>query len=353
MLKQFFPLALIFPLIIGPMKTSSFLDIPNGGKIQFDFSSQEDLNLFQYYQSRSGIKPFNNGDRLYTWNMAEQKIILNDYQFTTIYASVKLGQITKGTWMQSGFYVQANNVTNLQDGLSGYNVNIEKDKDRDYYFLRLHFFDDGKWKGIIKEIVFHNEYDEIELSMSVKDGLLKTCVNNNTNYSFTYNIGTKPGYFGLRSYYSPMYFRDLTIIAPDFNKDYTELEKLLHQIETLDYNVYTVKSITPLINYYQEIIDNDYRNDNQINIDRHVQKINKLLSRLVKKISFEELQKLIEDFSSIENNNTYTKNSWKSFVYCLEKCQELTSDSSEDEISYWGNMLISRKNELIKYGDKV
>lgn len=221
MFKRLFPLALTFQALFIPFKSISFLDIPDGGKIKFDFSSPETLSMFSFYQPTQGIKPFNIDDKLYTWNLTEQKIILNDYQFQDIYASVKIGQITQGTWLQSGFYVQAKNITNSQDGIDGYNINIEKDADRDYYFLRLHRFDNGKWDGIIKEKIFYNENDEIELSLSIKNGILKTFVNNDVNYSLSYEIGNDTGKLGLRSYFSPMYFKDLTIVSSLFNKDLT------------------------------------------------------------------------------------------------------------------------------------
>jgi hypothetical protein len=333
---------------ISPLQASAI----QGGSVSYSFDSEGELNDFDLY-SELARKPAVMDGSLYAWVMCEQKAVLKNYNLSSVILDTHIKTINPSGKIDCGLYLGGSGFTNNKDGATAWNVNVEHDVNKNVFALKLHRFSQGVWIGAAVErdnIPYRN--NEVHLQVTVDSGVVAAYVNDNTTPTFSYYVGvaSSTGLVGLRSYYAPDYFEDLTITAPQFTRDMTAFNQEYEADQKLDPTRYTDPTFAAMADLLTEIASTDLSQENQIDINEWTSRLASARERLQERRTYEELQTLIASYAGITNDNDqYTANSYASFAFTLGEAKKLVSTSSSKDISYWYAMLKSRGDALIAY----
>lgn len=310
--------------------------------VAFDDGDEQYLRLYTEFDRAPWIMD----GKLYFWTLAEQKAIYKLRQYDDVDVSVDIGTINPAGKFNSGIYVHANDVWGDIDAVNGWAVMLERDADKTSYYLRLHRFADGEWKGCVEEVSgLKIPLNLVNLRVVVKSGMLYAFVDNQTTPVLSYEIGSEVGYVGLRNFYSPNYFDNLSIVGAGNEKDSTESDAIIDEAKGLDLDKLTSESKQQI----QDALNSAENADNQYRLEQAVENLRKALKNAVEKRSAEELNAVIEQAQQITDGSIYTQNSWNSFCAVLEigKTIDLTD---EEAVSYWTNRLELKIELLVEYG---
>ena len=319
----------------------------DGGKISIGFD-KSDEDILDFY-TEFDTYPYLMDSKLYAWTLAEQKVIYNQFRFSDVDVSIDVNTINKNGKFDCGIYVQGNNFTNRLDGCSAYCLNLEKAAGNNSFYLKLHQFYNFAYVGAKKSISgLKLPTQNLNLRAVVKDGVLYAFVNNERTPRFSYDIGISEGYVGIRSFYSPNYFDNLTIIGKGVPYYRSDLEVMLEKAQELDLSKYTSKTATVLeeaISIAQEALVSS----NQYEIDEAYAKLKKAYDEMQELRTMSQFQSVISEAKKyINDQNTYTKNSFDSLMIVLERCEKIDGED-EDEVSYWCCTLEDKIASLTPY----
>ena len=319
----------------------------DGGKISIGFD-EEDKDLFNYY-TEFDTYPFLMDSKCYAWTLAEQKIVYNQSLFSDVDVSVDTYTINKDGKFDCGIYVQGTNFSNVIDGCSAYCLNLEKGADKNTFYLKLHQFKNSTYAGAKKEIAnLKLPTEQLNLRAVVKNGTLYAFVNHESIPRFSYEIGISQGYVGLRSFYSPNYFDNFTVIGEGIPYYKNDIEVMIDKANKLDLSKYTLKTATNLslaINEARAALDSS----NQYDSEEALENLKDAYDDMQELRSFAQLQDAILEASKINNHSEkYTKNSYGALKIVLDICKKIV-DGNEDEISYWCCVLEEKISSLIEY----
>lgn len=325
----------------------------SGGRLTYDFDDG-DMSDFRLY-TEFGSMPYPMDGSLYFWVLAEQKALLKHRLYSDVEVNVDIMTINKSGKFDSGIYVQAKNPRSGMDEIEAWCVNLERDADSETYKLKLHRFYNA-WLGdkvVVSDLKL--PMNKVHLRVVVKGGWLYAFVDNRTEPTIKYEIGTEAGMVGLRNYYSPNYFDNLTVIGEGNEYDYSVLNKGIERARAIDIAELTESSgnvLQSALNAATAIIDADAT---QYEIDEVAVALNKALEGVEYKRAFAELGAAITEAVSIKNDNgkVYTRNSWSSLQEVIEICRGLTAEDDEDLVSYWTNRLEYRISALVPYLTEV
>ena len=325
-----------------------------GGKVFFDFSDETQLDNFRLLtQFNPEQKPRIVDERLVFWSLSEQKAVYTSAKFTNVDISVDIGTINHNGKFDAGIYVQLKDVfTNNLDGVSGWCVNLERGAGDATYYLKLHKFNYG-YDGCYVELEsLKLPMNLVNLRVVVKDGYLFAFVNHEETPRFFYYVGEHTGYVGLRSFYSPNRFDNLTIIGDANAIDLTYLNELVSKANTIDSAVLTSETANNLSVAIQKAQAVNVSTTNQYELDEIVNELELAIKSIVIKHDYNGLLAIIEQAEAFENpnGNVYTKHSWDALQLVLGRCKTLTDNSSENDISYWANRLLLKMQQLTPYG---
>ena len=322
-----------------------------GGRFEVDFEKWDDYGYFDLY-TEFGEKPWQMDGAMYAWTLAEQKIILRGKVFEDVEVSVDISTINEGGKFDSGVYIMASNIGNAMDALTGWNVNVEHGAGQSTMDLKLHRFENGKWKGIAVEILgIPYPGDTINLRVVVKSGMLYAFLNGEKTPTLTYEVGAGSGLVGLRNFYSPNYFDNFAVTGAANKVRTTELNEVKARATALLTEPLAATCLIEL----QEAITLADNAVSQREVDEALKVLNNAIERAVNTHTYSELMALIESACELENPNgeKYTGNSWNSFLVVKEICESLDEGSSEYDISYWYDRLQARIEGLIAYATEV
>ena len=320
-----------------------------GATLKIDFTS-EDINRFRLFSER-GFRPYTMDDSLFFNVMAEQKAILKDYTFEDVIIETEINTINPLGKIDTGIYFGCSNPTNTINGIDGYCLNIEHDVNEYQYDIKLHEFNNGEYVGCLKETNnFIYRDNKVKLSLVIEDNILIAYTDTYEDPVFTYEFDSLSGSIGLRSYYSPSYISYFNVTSPKIGEvSCEEINELKNEIISLDSSIYTENSYKALMDYFNQVKDLDLSVLNQLKIDSISGTLRELKEDLVEKHSFEELESLINECESSIKEEDYTKNSYVSYLYCLNIGKNLNSESSIDEISIAYQKIVTSKELLIAY----
>lgn len=322
-----------------------------GGRISYDFSDPDQLADFDLY-TEFGKDAEIVSERLLFWTLAEQKAIYRKQYFSDVQMEARFYTFNPKGKLDCGFYLQASNVSDKMDGLTGWCVNIEHGANESTYRLKLHRFENGRWMGdkvAVDDLRFKSDYS-IKLKVVVLSGILSAYTDDNPEPVFTYEIGKNQGSVGIRCFYAPNSVDDLSITAPDIDTDFTELNELVSKAEKVEEEKYTEESFASLTKALTAAKAVDENSAHQYEVDEACTALREALDGLTLRRSFEELTQLIARAKALESSqNKYTVNSYNSVVAVMTICQQLGEESSSQEISYWCNALQKRLDNLVEY----
>lgn len=320
----------------------------DGGKISIGFDEGDD-KYFTFY-TEFDVYPYLMDSKLYAWTLAEQKIIFNNYRFSDVDVSIDCNTINENGKFDCGLYIQGDDFANRIDGCkTAYCLNLEKNAGNNTFSLKLHKFGNNSYQGA-KKIVSNLKLPTANLNLRavVKEGTLYAFVNNEVTPRFSYEIGISDGLVGIRSFYSPNYFDNFTIIGEGLTYKRSELEVLIDKVNKLDLNKYTTKTRNALIaalNNANSVVSLD----NQYDIDLAFAQLNKAYEALAQLRSKEELEATLVEAKKYKNDNKiYTENSFNALQIVIEKASKIDLNN-EDDVSYWCVTLENKISSLTLY----
>lgn len=355
-MKRLFP-SLLLTFMLSLSNNAMVINANNlidGGSISFDFSNEEDMSHFDMYTSYY-TNPIIDGDELHSYIYSEHKVILKDVSLTNYLIEADFAPNIKDGHTDIGFYLKASNPGNPVDHITAWNLMVKHDPGLSTYQLRLYQYTNNYFNGtmaVVENIPYW--YDEwMHLSVLVKDGNLSAYIDNNYDKCMlTYYIGPGAGLVGIRAFRCPAKVRNLKITSSAFDIDLNELNASMVEAKKLKSKEYTSTSWSKLLEVLSSAMDLVDNPKNQIIVNKKLEELEKAKKELVKKKSYEELASLISESEAIKDEENYTKNSYQSLQFVISVAKELTSSSSEDDISSMYQLLENRKNELIRYGGK-
>ncbi len=309
--------------------------------ISFDAGDEKYFNFYTEF----GRSPWLQEGKLYVWNLAEQKAIYNVRKYDDVDVSVDISAISTLGRLDSGIYLHANNVNGNLNGATAWTVNLERNPDNNTGFLKIHRFNGGKYEGCPAMVSgLKLPMDTINLRVVVKSGMMYAFLNRETVPTLTYEIGQEEGYVGLRNYYAPNCFDNLSIVGEGNEKD-SSSSTVINETEKFDTDKLTAGS-EQAINDALQAAKNA---ENQYRLEEAIAALKKALNNAVLKRDAEELALAIDKAESITDGSVYTQNGWKSLCAVLEigKTVDLTD---EEAVSYWTNQLERKLALLVKYG---
>lgn len=318
-----------------------------GGRFTVDFEEKTDEEYFQLF-TEFDKKPWVMDGKMFTWSLAEQKMILKKYLYSDVDVSVTISTINKSGKIDAGIYVQASEANYRLDAITAWCVNVEHGASQKTFNLKLHRFEQATWKGAKVEIMGIPYYsDTVRLRVVVKSGMLYAFLNESKTPTFNYFIGEAEGQVGLRSFYAPNMFDDFSVTGSAHEPDKTLINELIAKAEEKLLNADAITEANEL-NFAMQ---NAKIATTQSQIDKAVKALQIALERAIAKRSLTELNSLIAEAEKITNENggVYTANSWNSFVAVKEICKKQNEESSEYDISYWYARLQAKISGLIAY----
>lgn len=321
----------------------------DGGRQYVTFDRDGDGNYFGLY-SQFGKKPWILDGKMTCWVHAEQKLIAKGGIYSEVDVSVDIGTLNDHGKFNAGIYVFASGVSDALDGIDAWNVQLERAADQNTYYLKLHRFERGKWKGTQKEVSgLVLPFNEVNLRVVVKSEYLYAFVNHEQTPRLIYRVGAGRGAVGLRCYYSPNTFDNFSVISQDIPIDFSAVDRAVEQAEALDLDTLTQNSRTAVEEMIAEANNLTETAVNQYRVDEFAQEFAELLDELIIKHTPSELETAIARARALNDAAAYTENSWSAMRSVLEYCEQLGDDASEDEISYWTYRLERRIEKLIAY----
>lgn len=324
-----------------------------GGSVLFEFNDVSEMESFSAF-TEYGNTPYILDGRLYTNVMAEQKLILNDYNFSNVIVETEVHAINPLGKIDAGIYFDASIVENKLDGIDAYCLNIEHDVDRLTYRLKLHSFKKSEYVGCLaesKDIKYVG--NSVSLKMVISDNVVTAYTDGKDDVKFTYELEGIDQKIGLRGYYSPSYFEYFKVTANAFEKDLTKFNDTVAKARAIDLSEYTASSSVELVQMLEELESVDVDTLNQLEVDALVKRLTKCMDNLVIKHTLSELNELVQSAQQyINEDEKYTVNSIESVKFCVNEASKITEDD-EDVVSYWYNMLTSRINALVRYAKYV
>lgn len=340
-------------LVMTAIVSSLLLSIPSvfaeesyevaGWRTTIEFNSGDEKHLQLYTEfDRS---PWLMDGKLYFWTLAEQKAIYKDCKYDDVDVSVDISTINESGKFDSGIYVHANNVGGKLDQVDGWNVNLERGADKTTYYLKLHRFENGRYYGCRVEVAgLKLPMNTVNLRVVVKSGVLSAFVDHGQTPVFSYTIGSEEGYVGLRNFYSPNYFDNLSIIGTGNSRDNSS-DVTIEDAKKIDSSKLTEQSKNTL----DAAIEAAENADNQYSLEKAVAELEKAMKDALVKRTAEDLAAAIKRAEDITDGSIYTENSWNSLQAVLDICR--TVDIADEEaVSYWTYRLELKILLLVEYG---
>ena len=320
----------------------------DGGKISIGFD-KEDEKYFTFY-TEFDVFPYIMDSKLYAWTLAEQKMIFSSYRFSDVDVSVDVNTINENGKFDCGLYIQGDDFANRIDGCStAYCLNLEKNAGQNTFNLKLHKFANNSYTGV-KCMASGLKLPTVDLNLRavVKNGTLYAFVNKEKTPRFSYEIGLADGLIGIRSFYSPNYFDNFTVIGEGLTYKRSELEVMIDKAKKVDLEKYTTTTRTKFSEALTKA-ESVVNGENQYEIDNALKTLENAYNSLQELRTKEQLSSKIEEGKKIKNDGQiYTENSFNALQIVLDIAQKVDLDD-EDEVSYRCTTLERKISSLTEY----
>lgn len=322
-----------------------------GGRVDIDFENESDLDRFDRYSEFEGGDPFVQDGALYTWALAEQKIIYKNAVFEEVRVDVDISTVLANGKIDSGIYIGASGAKNAMDGITAWQVNIEHAHAAATYWLKFHRFENDRWlrDEMVEIDTFRYTGNKIHLTVIVKSGMMYAFLNNSDTPAASKYLGVEArGMVGLRNYYAPCYFDNFTVIGQAIAVDYAEMNALKAAANS--------KLSEPIVQQCKDELTAAVAladaADTQEKADAAVAAIKAALGRVMTARTLDELAALIATADAVTNadGKVYTANSFASLTAVKTICSGLTAADGDYEIAYWYDRLDEKIKNLIAYG---
>lgn len=321
-----------------------------GGRVVYTFEDTSDLRAFGRY-SQLGYNMYVAEGKLWSYVFGEQKVVLKDKQFEDVDVSVDIETLNARGKFGSGIYVGASNPSDAADGITAWQVAVERDAGQPSYNVRLHYFQNGSYVSYYAAAYsIPVVRDVIHLRVVVKDNVIYAFTDGRREPLFSCDTsvwGGAAGMVGLRCYYSPNRFDNFSVTGELLPVDTAEMDALAEAAQAKLKENLAAESRSAL----EAALALAEAATTQTETDDAAAALSQAIGRAVTAHTAAELAALIERAAALRNPEEarYTANSWASLQKVLEIAQTKTA-AGERELSYWYERLDARVRNLIAYG---
>ena len=340
-------------LIIGYVLLLGCTVFAEGGNLTVDFSTYKTTyDNFDFYTEMSGQEFFVNEGYLCSLGRVENKAVLKtDTPLLNYVIEADFHKVNEIAALDAGFYIHASNASGQLDGITAYNINLEKPVKSNSLKIKIHNFE-GYYCGELTSVTLTVNTYPIRLKVEVNNENVKVYINDGKTSVIDYNLPHfTPGSVGFRAFRStPAKISNFKITSPSIPVNKMELNKAIAKAkEITDLSIYTSESANALSNALQ--VAETLNSLDQKEIDIATENLKNALKNMIIKYSFEELNEKILIAEEIINNGegVYTNNSYTSLKMVVTRAKKINNSSSETEISYFVELITETINNLIKY----
>ncbi len=327
--------------------------------VTFAFVSQDnaaaqtrsaDDGYYTFY-SEFGSAPFFERDGyLYSPGTAENKAIINESAgletFTIAADFYVVGQYNP---LNAGFYIYANDASGRIDGISAYNLQLERDAWGDAVMLRVHRFEQG-YRGMLTEVRLAYKGERVNMKAVVDRGNVKVYVYESIDPVLDYELPSyRPGSVGLRCFRgTSVKIGNVILDAKRLNVDTSALEALIEKAQAVTEERYTEKTYARLA----AAMENAARalTLGRFEVAAAETLLGSALDGLLEKHSLEELEELIARAEQIvAAENKYTKNTAASLESVVARAKRISSAEDIENIAYFYDLINVAESRLIAY----
>lgn len=350
-MKKIITLCLTALLCCGVCLSGSVV-LAEGGRKQVDFTSSSVLtDNFDLYTEMANNGFFVSDGYLYSTGRAECKAILKSpTNLSNFTMEAEFHQLNRLSPLDAGFYVFASSPNNNIDGISAYNVQLEKATKSDVLYVRIHHFNQG-YVGLVAGITMTVTEQSVKMQVVANNGNLKVYINDGEtpviDYDCTY---WKTGQVGFRAFRGSMAkINNFKLYSNDIAVDKTELNSLISQAQSVDRTKYTSQSLQEMDSALS--IAKNLSTTEQTYVDEAVKNLSTAIKDLVLIDSFDGLTKNISDAEAIiaSGEGKYTYNTFNALKQSVERAKLITSSSTETEISEASYSIKRAIDNLIAY----
>ena len=171
----------------------------------------------------------------------------------------------------------------------------------------------------------------------------------------TYDFGAPiTGYVGLRSFYSPNWFDNLSIIGEPLAHDTSELDRLREVAGRIDVSALTQVTADELTDALREAHEAKDEGT-QYEIDAATERLRAAIKGVTVRRTYAEFVAAVTAARAYTNPDgaVYTVNTWQSLQRVLDWCEQYNEQTDEQTISYWTARIEYKIACLMTYGGAV
>lgn len=350
MKKRFFAslaaACMLLPIVCAPTATAE-------GRLTVEFEENAFAQMFDVYTEAEGDRAaFTVDGFLISTGRSENKALLKSPAALSSFTVEADFYPIDGDVCQfsSGFYIYASNANNALDGITAYNVAIERDYAMPSAALRIHRFDQG-YKGVVAETSVALKRFPVGMKVVADNGRVRVYVYDDPVAVLdTVLPNYKAGRVGFRTFRGNAgKIGNFRLTADEIDADTTALYALIAEAEKIDaaeYTQATAVALTAALDAAKTAVGSN----SQAVIDNACRELEAAVDGLTKSYSYQDLQALIVDAEKeTAKTGVYTTNSIGSLRSVLARAKAVTETAAEDELSDMAQLLSDALDGLIRY----
>ena len=326
------------------------------GRLTPEFEESAFASMFDVYSETAGGTPvFTTDGFLMTDGLSENKILLKvPAELSTFAVEADFYPIDDDLCQfSSGFYIYASNASGTLDGITAYNVAIERDYGSSRAALRVHRFDRG-YKGVVTETSIELKRLPVNMTVAADNGRVKVYVYDDPVAAIdTVLPSYTPGRVGLRTFRGNAgKIGNFRVTADVIDPDRSALTELIKKAESLAREDYTASSYAAL----RAALDaaEAAKTAGQSDVDEAASALRAALDSLVGKYTYSGLAELIAKADAeLAKTGVYTTNTINSLAFVTARAKQTDETASEDVVSEMYVALDNALSDLTVYLKKI
>lgn len=309
-----------------------------GNDFATEFDSEDTLDSFDEFGSTGGGRMFSVEDGWLVSPVSGENKLLAGLSLKAPYVlEVRLAPYVKGGHMNGGVYVLATDAGKVQDMITAYNIQVEREVGASTYRLSVFKFN-GAYLGSETYVNLNMPQDEIiSLHILIKDGFCSVFVNGSRNAAIKFEIDDtliteEYGDVGIRSQVSRMKFDGFRVISADLEKSTDVLESALSIAQGINQELYTpetVEALRALIEDAMEALADDTLTQAQINVVNN--SLRNAIASLIQVGDASALESSLASAILIDGRN-YTQASYAALQSVIERINAISGQKVSQSV---------------------
>lgn len=319
-----------------------------GGKIAvpFDGTFSENFAIYteNYYGEHSEC--FVRDGSLFCAGKVETKVMyLGKTDFTTFAVEAEFAPLEETLAMSTGFYLYARNAGPALDGITGYAIVLERNRNNGYGTLNLHRFDHS-WLGSVAQQSFPIRGDTVPMRVTAADGHIRVYLYGSAVPTLEVQLPSwSAGGVGFRNFRGVgSRVTGFSITAPGYETDTSALQAAIAAADKIDTERYTAPSVDALQRALMRA--RAALGANAAEAEAALAELNAAADDLAERCTFAELTDLVQEARRALAGN-YCANGKNSLTLAVENAEALSEGSGEEPIARAAGAIRAALDRLI------